>query len=72
MEWLKIIKECLPINLNIGVQHKKIVKYTKLDMYDLEVCKPKLIRRERSFFRKDQLDKFHLYPDGSVSHEAYE
>lgn len=71
MDLLSKLVGLLPIKVDIKRRDEKIVFLNKCDFYDLEICRPKLVRREKSFFRTDQLDKFHLLPDGSVIHEVY-
>jgi len=67
MDWLKIFKVSWPFS--ISIHRRTLVLFKKLDVYELEVCNPKIVRRERSFFRTDRLDKYHLLQDGSFTHE---
>ena len=68
MDWLIRLKGMWPIN--ISVKRETLVMFTKVDVYELEECKPKVIRRERSFFRTDRLDSYHLQLDGSIEIKA--
>ena len=60
-----------PFKIDIKRRDEKIVFFNKCDSYDLEVCIPKVIRREKSLFRSDRLDSFHLKPDGSIEYREY-
>ena len=71
MDLLSNLASLLPLKINIKRRDEKIVFLNKCDSYDLEICTPKLVRREQSFFRTDRLDSFHLRPDGSIDHEVY-
>jgi len=71
MDLLSKLVGLLSIKVDIKRRDEKIVFLNKCDFYDLEICKPKLVRREQSFFRTDRLDKFHLRPDGSLDWDVY-
>lgn len=67
MDWLSRLVNTFP-EVKFLMERRKITRFTKLDVYELEECKPKIIRREIPFWRTDRLDKFHLMPDGSFTH----
>lgn len=71
MDLLSRLVSLLPIKIDIKRRDEKIIFLNKCDSYDLEICIPKLVRREQSFFRTDRLDSFHLRPDGSIDHGVY-
>ena len=68
MDWLIRLKGMWPIN--ISVKREKLVMFTKVDVYELEEFKTKVILREMSFFRTDRLDSYHLQLDGSIEIKA--
>jgi hypothetical protein len=65
MEWLSRLRGIL----SLSGQRRTLVLYHKRDSYDLDVCTPKIIRRERRFWREDRLDLFHLKPDGNTEYK---
>ena len=67
MDWLSKIRDLLP---NIGSQRRSIVRMDLVDSYDLEECIPKIIRRERPFWREHGLDSYHLKADGTIEHKS--
>ena len=64
MDWLSRFRAIL----SFSGQRRTLVRYHKIDSYDLDVCTPKVIRRERPFGREDRLDVLHLKPDGTIEH----
>jgi len=70
MGWLTDIKNLLPLNLDIklGSTRKNIVHMHKVNNFDLEVCKAKGILRDRTWWRMERLDYYHLLSDGSIEH----
>ena len=70
MGWLTDIKNLLPFNIdiNLGSTRRNIVQMHKVNTIDLEVCNAKGILRDRSFWRTERLDFYHLLPDGSIEH----
>ncbi len=67
MDWLSRLLR-LAFEIRITTQRKTIIRMTKVNTADLEVCRPKLILRERPFWRKDQIDSYPLLPDGTIRH----
>ena len=65
MGWLPIK---LPLNIDLGLSRKSLVQFNKLDVFELEVCQAKVVRRERPLWRTDQLDIYHLFSDGTIEH----
>ena len=68
MGWLSDIKGFFPLNISLDWKRTTIVKYHKVNTFDLTVCTPKGIIRERSFGRTDKVDFYHKKEDGSVEH----
>ena len=66
MGWLTDIKNLIPFTYTN--ERKTTVQYSKLNIFELEVCKPKGILREQSFGRTEKLDFYHLREDGSIEH----
>ena len=66
MGWLTDIKNLIPFTYTN--ERKTTVQLNKVNIFDLEVCKPKGILRERSFGRTEKLDFYHLREDGSIEH----
>ena len=67
MDWLRRLRELVPFGIDISV--RRIVRLHILDSYELEECRPKVIRRERPFWREHRLDSYHLMPDGTIKHD---
>jgi hypothetical protein len=57
-----------PVDFSASVSRQTIILRVKQDVIELKECTPTLVKRERSFGRIEKLDKFHLFPDGSVRH----
>lgn len=68
MEWWNKLKDLLPFGFHVVHKKEVIVKLTKVNILELEECKPKGVLREKSFFRTEKLDFFHLLPNGTISH----
>jgi hypothetical protein len=66
MDWLRNI---LALRASVSGQRRSVVRLHMMDSYELEECKPKIIRRERSFWREHRLDSYHLKPDGTIDHK---
>lgn len=67
MGWLSELFRILP-SLQVTIHRKTTVQISKVNVGELEVCKPKMITRERPFWRSDKVDIYHALPDGSVRH----
>ena len=68
MEWLSKLRHLLPLHGKIQVGRQKIIRLHKINIFELEVCKPKGILRERPFWRTEKVDFYHLFPDGTIKH----
>lgn len=69
MDWLTTIKGIARIfPFQYREEKKTIVKITKVNTFDLKMCHPKGIIRERSFWRTEKVDMYHLLADGSIRH----
>ena len=68
MEWLSKLRHLLPLHVKLQVGKWRIVLLHKINVLELEVCKPKGILRERSFWRMEKVDFYHLLPDGTIKH----
>ena len=68
MGWLTDIKNLLPFTFTHTTERKTIIRLNKVNIFELEVCKPKGVLRERSFGRTERLDYYHLRADGSIEH----
>ena len=68
MGWLTDIKNLLPVTFTHSSERKTVVQVTKQNTFDLEVCKPKGVLRERSLWRTEKLDFYHLREDGTIDH----
>ena len=66
MGWLTDFKNLFPFTYTN--ERKTIVQLNKVNVFDLEVCKPKGILREQSFGRSEKLDFYHLKENGTVEH----
>lgn len=66
MGWLTDFKNLFPFTYTN--ERKTIVQLNKVNIFDLEVCKPKGILREQSFGRTEKVDFYHLREDGSIEH----
>ena len=69
MEWFEWIKSILPLRAEHVTLKKNITLLFKVNVSDLEICKPKAITRERSFGRTEKLDIVHVFPNGDVRHK---
>ncbi len=67
MGWLPIK---LPLTISLGLSRKTLVRFTKLDIFEMEVCETRGVRRERPLWRTDKLDFYHLLPDGRIEHTS--
>lgn len=67
MDWSRL-KHLLPVEIRIRIERRRIEQLHKVNVFDLEVCKPKGILRERSFWRTEKMDFYHLFPDGTIKH----
>ena len=69
MGWLsEVAKGLQPVHTNVNVERKTLVLYQKVSLFDLEVCHPKVLVREQSFWRTDRVDIYHLLSDNSIKH----
>lgn len=68
MDWLTSLKDFFAIKFTRTTERKTIVRLNKVNLFDLEVCKPKGVLRERSFGRTEKLDFYHLRDDGTIEH----
>jgi hypothetical protein len=69
MDWLSRLRSILPLRVSASGGRRLIVRLHMMDSYELEECKPKIIRRERPFWREHRLDLLHLKPDGTIDHK---
>ena len=68
MDWLDKLKVVFPFGAHAMAVRQTIVRLYKVNVAELEVCKPKGFLRERSFGRTEKLDFYHLGPDGTIKH----
>ena len=68
MGWLTDIKNLLPVTFTHSSERRTIVQVNKVNIFELEVCKPKGVLRERSLWRTEKLDFYHLREDGTIDH----
>ena len=68
MGWLSDLKNLLPFTFTHSTERKTIVRLNKVNLFDLEVCTPKGVLRERSFGRTEKVDFYHLRDDGTIEH----
>lgn len=68
MDWLAKIKSLLPITIRATASRQTIVHLYKINVAELEECKPKGFLRERPFWRTDRIDFYHLLSDGTIQH----
>ena len=66
MDWLKEL--LANFGLRVASERKSLVLLQKVDIFELEVCKPKGILRARPFWRMEKLDFYHRLPDDSILH----
>lgn len=66
MGWLTDIKNLIPFTYTN--ERKTTVHLNKVNIFDLEVCTPKGVLRERPLGLPEKLDFFHLREDGSIDH----
>jgi hypothetical protein len=71
MNLLSSLASLLGFKISISRHDEKIVYLHKFDSYDLEICKPKLVRIERHFPHIDELHSFHLHYDDIIEHKVY-
>lgn len=73
MDWLIKLVSSLP---TLRIEHqsqtlteqKTLVLLQKVNVLDLEECKPKGIIRERTFWKTERVDFYHLLSDNSIKH----
>lgn len=70
MDWLTSLKDFFAIKFTHTTERKTIVLFNKVNLFNLEVCKPKGIMRERSFGRTEKLDFYQLRDDGTIEHTS--
>ncbi len=69
MDWPRILSSILrPVTVNLEAVSKRLVRYNKINVVELEVCQAKGVLRERPFWRTERLDIYHLLEDGSIKH----
>lgn len=68
MDWLNRLRDLLPFGVRITAARRTMVRFHKINVAELEECKPKGFLRERPFWRTDKLDFYHLLPDGTINH----
>ncbi len=68
MDWLSRLRSILPVSVRVSGQRRSVVRMHMIDSYELEECKPRIIRRERPLWREHRLDSYHLKPDGTIDH----
>ena len=70
MGWLADLKNFLPFTFthSATTERKTLVRLNKVNLFALEVCKPKGLIRERSFGRTEKVDFYHLRDDGTIEH----
>ena len=68
MGWLTDIKNLIPLTFNVNIERKTLTRLNKVNVIELEVCHAKGILRERSLWRTEKLDFYHLREDGSIEH----
>lgn len=68
MEWLRKIKGTFPLKLGYALSKQYITFLFKVNVTELEICKPKAFTRERSFGRTEKLDIIHALPNGKIRH----
>jgi hypothetical protein len=70
MAWLNKIKSLLPIDIAIKVikARRTIVRYQKVNVFELKTCVAKGIIRERSWGLAEKIDIFHKKVDGTIQH----
>ena len=68
MGWLTSLKDFFAIKFTHTTERKTIVRLNKVNLFDLEVCQPKGVLRERSFGRTEKLDFYHLRDDDTIEH----
>jgi len=68
MEWLGKIKDFFPLKAGYNLSKQSITFLFKVNVTELEVCKPKAFTRERSLGRTEKLDIIHALPNGKIRH----
>ena len=69
MELLGKIKDILSLKAEYSVSKKYITLQFKVNVNELEICKPKAFTRERSLGRTEKLDIIHVLPNGKWRHK---
>lgn len=71
MGWLsEFVSKLLPVHVEVQEQsvRRELVLRNKIDIFELEACRPVGLLRERRFRRTERLDFYHLQVDGSILH----
>ena len=68
MDWLTRLTDLVSLRAHVSSERKSLVLLNKVNTLELEECVPKGIIRERSFWRIERIDFYHLQPDGSIKH----
>jgi hypothetical protein len=66
MGWLDRVLSIF--GLKATSERKSLVLLHKVNIFELEVCKPKGVLRERPFWRMEKLDFYHRLADDSILH----
>lgn len=69
MEWYEKIKSIFPVKAEYSLSKKAITILFKINVKELEICKPTSFTRERSFGRTEKLDIIHALPNGKIRHK---
>ena len=70
MGLLTDLKNLWPVTFTHSSERKTVVQMTKQNTFDLEVCTPKGVLRERPLWLTDKLDFYHLREDGTIEHTS--
>ena len=70
MRWLTDLKNLWPVTFTHSSERRTLVQVNKFNVFELEVCKPKGVLRERPLWLTDKLDFYHLREDGTIEHTS--
>ena len=67
MAWPILLKilEIFP-KISLSANRQTLIRYHKVNIFDLQECVPKGLTRERPFWRTDRVDFYHKLPDGTI------